>query len=541
MKKVFILILFVTSTFALQVDHRSVLFNHINAELHVNLSDDVKCGTPAELFIHENIDNIDPKIYQNYLEQMRIDSARQRSFTTPSGNFRLHWDESGPNSVPEEDISGNGYPDYIDSAVVILEKVREIEVNELGYQAPPAQDGSAAKPYLIYFSALDSLRIYGLTHPSWIDIPNLPGVNYTSWIELDNNYTDSIYRTQGLDGLRVTAAHEYHHAIQLGYYYRFEDRYFLEMTSTWMEEVIYPDINDYLNYLDEFFYYVSNTQFDYFGSLYPYGNSIYLQMLEKQFGKSIVRDIWNKMIVMPSLPSIMEILDENNGSWLTSLSEYGLWLYYTGDRAISGQFFTDARHFPQIRIYASDKIEFNEVFSEDWGIGPLANRYMQFRNVKGLLLNIEVASEGIPPGGFRTMTPGSYSIFRPLNQAIFNEPLDADTMVMVITNSQYENMMTTINMTIGGEIDPVAIYPFPNPVNSGMEESLRFLNVPTDASLYIYNLRGRRIASVEKNGNSMIRAWNFQNDLGDQVAAGVYVFIVKGDGLLKKGKFSILR
>lgn len=67
---------------------------------------------------------------------------------------------------------------------------------------------------------------------------------------LDNDYSKSQFRTgnSSLDDLKVTAAHEYFHAVQFGYDY-LEDRWFMEATATWAEEQVYDDINDNVQYL----------------------------------------------------------------------------------------------------------------------------------------------------------------------------------------------------------------------------------------------------------------------------------------------------
>ena len=74
-----------------------------------------------------------------------------------------------------------------------------------------------------------------------------------SYLELDNDYTNPVYQqTKGTDALRVTIAHEFHHAVQFGYYQGTDGVWWQESTSTWMEEVAYPHIDDYLQYLPSF-------------------------------------------------------------------------------------------------------------------------------------------------------------------------------------------------------------------------------------------------------------------------------------------------
>jgi len=75
---------------------------------------------------------------------------------------------------------------------------------------------------------------------------------WTSDIDIDNDFIGSKYNAKGIQALRVTAAHEFHHAIQYGYGW-WGERYPYELTSTWMEDVVYTDVNDYYQYLPDYF------------------------------------------------------------------------------------------------------------------------------------------------------------------------------------------------------------------------------------------------------------------------------------------------
>ena len=539
MRILLLLFIIVVNSHAFQTDTKAVLENFIKSELFGQPAvQDVKCGTRYALEIEHHQNLLDPELYKNFIQAKKSEPARQRSVVSPSGFFELHWDDTGLNAVPQEDLSGNGFPDYIDSAAVILDHVWNIEVGQLAYSPPPGIDGNPAIPYPVYFT--NQLQ-YGVTWPVDLITANLPDTTYTSYIEFDNNYSESYFPTKGLNGLKVTAAHEFHHAIQLGYSFRINDIYFFEMTSTWMEEYLYPDINDYLNYLDDFFKIVSNSRFDYSGSTFPYANSIYLQMLEAEYGAIIVRSIWEKIKIQKSLPALISTLEQINSTWFESLGEYGLWLYYTGDRAIPGNFFNDASFFPQITIKSEDFIEFNGAYVDDLNIKEIANRYLQFQDVRGKIIRIQVNANEHSEAGFRIMTPFSYLQLYQINNVIISDPIDSDQMILVMTNAENNQTLTTIDAGLSGSIDLTSIYSFPNPVLTKETEIVHFQNVPPEAELCIYNTSGKRVASVENNNNSRIRTWYLKNDDGQKVAGGIYIFLVQGDGLLKTGKFSIIR
>jgi len=539
MKSLLLLFVLILNLYGLQIDQKSILENYIRSELNEQpLFNDIKCGTRYGLAIESHKDEIDPGLYEMYIQTKRFAPTRDRSKVSPLGYFELHWDDSSTHAVPQEDLDGNGYPDYIDSAAVILDHVREIEVEQMGYLAPPGIDGNPAIPYHIYFT---NHYKYGETTKVDTVQVNLPDTTFTSYIELDNNYSEYYFPTKGLDGLRVTAAHEFHHAIQLGYTYRVYDMYFREMTSTWMEEVLYPEIDDYINYLDYFFKVVSNSRFNFAGSTYPYANSLYLHMLEKHHGTSIVRSIWDMMKTEKSLSALISTLEQNNTTWFESLGEYGQWLYYTGDRSVSGKYFTDARFLPQITIKSEDNIEFDAAYVDDVNIEEIANRFLEFRDVRGKILDIQVIANDILESGFRIMTPHSNSDLYPVNNHITSDPIDSDQMVLAITNSEQNDILTTVDVVLSGTIDLTSIYPFPNPVYARDAAIIRFQNVPPEADLYIFSTSGKKVTRVENQGGSRVRSWYLKNDDGNQVAAGIYMFLVEGEGILKRGKFSIVR
>lgn len=515
----------------------------------------IKSGTGILFNLYQQWDLLDEEIKTALQTAAMQEPVREKFVVTPSGHFTLHWDESGYDAVPIEDISGNGIPDYIDSAMVIFDHVWQVEIEQMGFQAPLNYDGNTVDTYHVYFGYLkDGLNeYYGLTYYSLSDIPSIPGVNYTSYMEVHKDFAD--FPSPGLSGLKVTAAHEFNHAIQFGYNFREEDIYFYEMTATWIENFIYPEINDYYQYLRYFFRSVSNANFNLnntstnypYGDYFPYGNALYLQMLEKKFAVDIVQEIWERLRVdldTNALGALQYILSgiPYSSSWLESLQEYGLWLYYTGDRAISGQFFPDAAAYPSITIRSEDEIVFDQAYQNVIINKNLANRYVRILGINNLKLNIFMESSGSPSGGFRQLTNAYYSPFYPLNEPISIDPIASDTSIIMICNAEEEEVEYSLDIKMASNIDPSEVVAYPNPVNISLKgEYIRFLNIPADADLNIYNMAGKRMARIPSQENPGVRTWNLRNESGESVASGIYIYYVKGDNLEQTGKFSVVR
>ncbi|MBU3678068.1 MAG: hypothetical protein FGM32_00485 [Candidatus Kapabacteria bacterium] len=179
------------------------------------------------------------------------------SVESVDGRFRVHYDTSGPHAVDLRDSDGNDIPDYIDECLAALEHAWKVEIDTLGYLPPPADGIDGGSPALdVYVEDLGPMGFYGIATPERM-IRQSPTELWVSFLEIDNDYSplDTIpsgrksYTTTGLDALRITCAHEFHHAVQNGSYaFLPQHRMLYEMTSTWMELRCWPEVRDWAFY-----------------------------------------------------------------------------------------------------------------------------------------------------------------------------------------------------------------------------------------------------------------------------------------------------
>ena len=110
---------------------------------------------------------------------------------------------------------------------------------------------------------------------------------------LDNNYARSQYGSANfLNPLRVTAAHEFFHAIQFAYDVD-EDLWFMEGTATWVEDEVYPTINDNRQYLAYSPIRYPRCSADYTSGLHRYGSWILFRFASEYLhNRAIVRRMW---------------------------------------------------------------------------------------------------------------------------------------------------------------------------------------------------------------------------------------------------------
>ena len=102
--------------------------------------------------------------------------------------------------------------------------------------------------------------------------------------------------------------------------------------------------------------------------------------------------------------------------------------------------------------------------------------------------------------------------------------------------------------TAGGEDRLQAIRAVPNPYylassydNSVTERRMRFTNLPSDATIKIYNLTGDLVATVDREQPEYSwEDWNVETSFGIPVASGIYIYVVDSPLLgTKIGKMAI--
>lgn len=289
-----------------------------------------KCGLPsvAPLVLHfRQLSTEQQTIFSTLAER----PVRDTSIVSPKGKFRLHFNLSG--------YEKPAYPP--DSLAAALDSVWEYEVNFLGYPQPPS-DGDAGGDALYDVYIVASQFWYGETVPeSRIE----QGADrFTSYMKIDNDFAG--FYTTGLPAAKVTAAHEFHHAIQMGnYILRYTDSFFHELTSTSMEEFVFPEINDYIGYIDEYF----DEPWRSFSKYSGYNLATWNFMLSERFGIDIIKKQWNLMPTERALKAIANTIRQEGSEPEIELNTFGVWNYFTNYRAQPGKYFRDAGLFPEIK------------------------------------------------------------------------------------------------------------------------------------------------------------------------------------------------
>jgi hypothetical protein len=314
----------------------------------------VKCGTPLLMnMLHDGAG----KLSAFASEYMQLDRPELDTYRdSAQKHFRVHYNLTGTDAPNPTDADLNGVPDYVDSALVYLETAWNTVI-KLGYGAPRSDNGSiqsgrgGSDATDVYIQELSPQRIYGYTSPDgYLSVGS-------SYMVVDNDFKESIYPTKGYAALKVTTAHEFFHVIHYSYYGGDDAIWWMEQSAVWMEDQVWDDVNDYINYLFEPYGIFLNryTPIDTNGP-FMYTASPFAFMIAKKYGKDTIRTIWNAFRDHQS-GSIEQFNSILPGGLTQAMLDLGVWMYFTGQRANSSAFFADSALFNSM-VSPQDTIAF---------------------------------------------------------------------------------------------------------------------------------------------------------------------------------------
>ncbi len=222
----------------------------------------------------------------------------------------LHYVGAGPDAPPSLD--------WANLNLAVMDSVWTTEVDTLGYRAPLTDGVKGGSPQFdVYLKDLGG-DLYGFCAGE-TRVKKRTGSGYCV---LDNDFAAAQFPTGTPEGnLRVTAAHEFFHAIQYAYDYA-EDPWMMESTATWMEERYATDVNDNVQYLPWSQLYAPYLPLDLFSrteGAYQYGNWTFWEYLSSQYGTRLVNKAWKQSGSLKSdggknsIPALQKVLKGKGG------------------------------------------------------------------------------------------------------------------------------------------------------------------------------------------------------------------------------------
>ena len=495
----------------------------------------------------------------------------ERKTLSPSGRFQIHFTLEGRNRVDAADLSGNGIPDYIDVVAAVLDSTWDLQVGQLGYRPPPADRGlGGGDEYDVYIVQLGDKRVYGYAYPE-----DNSGFSTYSYMELDNDYADPAYAaTQGLDALRVAIAHEFFHAIHFAYYKGNDSSWWREASSTWMEEVAYPEIDDYLQYVPYFLGKPARS-LDGGGSFtadyHIYGAAIFVHFLDQRYGRELVRIIWkeigeNRSAALVHFEQAVSgfVFDSPNfrtGNLGKVVSEFAVWNYFTGSRYREGFYNEGEKYAPHP---PSEEIDVTVPYAtrgDSGRVDHLGSAYIRLEPKLlpgGVRLEVEL-KRGRWIRRLVLVSADSVEVREmPLNKVELAAWDEYQEIVLILVQTDLEGR--SYEYQVAAEYDPeLGDYKrplafklrqsYPNPFRPQVHDHVV---MPFDLSVASENTR----LSIFAADGSLVRRfemgvkiarhyddllWDGLNGEGKRVGSGMYYYVLEADGLRAAKTLGLLR
>lgn len=464
------------------------------------------------------------------------------SIVTPGGFFRLHYNSTG-NETPKYNISD--FAKALDSAY-------NFEVNFLGYPPPPKDNGFGGDDkYDVYIINLGGM--YGYTESETEMYPG--SLTFTSFIVVDNDFSG--FYTTGINAAKVTAAHEFFHAIQMGNYIlrrnnqdEIIDAYFYELCSTAMEEFVFDDVNDYYGYMKSYF---NNTD-KVFTLNNGYNLAIWNIYLQKKYGFNVLKKQWEYLKTSRALLAIDYSLNDVGSDFSKAYSEFGIWTFFTNYRTIPNKYFKESEKYPLVR-HTSELSFTVPVRVVNINALPSSNNFIRFVNKSSgkndsltvLLSNSNIqnaiSNPSVTSSCEYSLSSANTTGFKQISDYYFRK-VSSDELKYFAIAEVLNNLLIEGTETFSNEVS----YVYPSPFKYDGQSN--YISIPVELSdveveISVFTISNHLVCSFKKNcsrdnnGNWVV-TWNGKNSENQKLPTGVYLYSIKNNNKVKKGKLVII-
>lgn len=429
----------------------------VNTAYVPDLTSGIKCGT-AIVMEYDNIKNNlnanSVAIIENYLS---IDGDLI-DYISPGGHFKLSYTTSGADAVPIEDdvnVGVYGVPDYIERIANYLDQSWLVEIENCLFAAPNDADGDGY--YNVLFRSMSSL---GTNEPD--------GYGGTKII-LHNDFSNATPTQDWEEGdqigtAKVTCAHELKHASQWMYSDFPNQMAWAELDATWAEELVYDYVNQsMLCFTDSNPISVPSAALNGGYEDYYWEDFLHQKFDNNSYTSApLLLAFMQRRVINPGesvLDSYDYVLQSFGSSLSEAFTEFIVWNFYTGSRAVQGFGYDEAGivGFPEVPLRAT-----HNSYPTN-GSGSYLN-YLSSNHILlypggqgGLKINFD-GSDDVSMEAVVTWSNGSSVTWEKIDLGVFNSgELFTDTksfgaLLPIVTAKTGSGLSYTYS------IDPAAVY-----------------------------------------------------------------------------------
>jgi len=406
-----------------------------------------------------------------YLAKPTLSGNQDNIFLSAQKHFNIHYTTIAPDAPPLTDANGNGIPDWVETVGRVFEEVYSAEVITMEYSAAPTIAGA---PYDVFLKNLGG-GMFGVTETD--SSVALNSSSFTSFITIDNDFSVTEFGNQITNytpekALQITAAHEYHHAIQYGYNFFF-DIWYAEVTSTWMEDEVYDGVNQLYNYIHN--YLGKPMALDapaQTGDNSEYGRWIFNRDLVERFNSPvIIRNVWERLQAMgnannnsdiPMLPVIDDVLKSRSSALGDDFFSFCKKLYLRNWTSHTSEIGLMHPVMP-VATYSNYPVNSASTQAPSVTLPRYSFAYIKFLPSSTAPQNMQLKltkTSGITVTAFKKNSSGGITEYQfdpssgTINIPSFNYSDVAEVVLLVCNNSAQEGQMVNFN-TDGSSLPPL--------------------------------------------------------------------------------------
>ncbi len=497
-------------------------------------------------------------------------------YDSPGGKFTIIYTLMGSDAIDPEDLYHygnqdgdwrvkqevpNGIPDYVDEVAWAFDSAWSMEIDRFSFAEPlPYIDNYHTTNLYKVLICDQGYHFYGTTYPAKKSSDSLPG--YSSHIEIRNNWDgwnlseEHDYSDHPEKAVRITAAHEFFHAIQYATAWKVEDNIdvddftigWLEGAAVLMEELAFDDINDYVQYLDAFFITPDSAMLtDTYDGLTEYKNVLITKYIYERATDTPAIVFFKAMesnnLVAPTLfqVNLAQSSIQIGTSWSQILHGFYTESYFTGERSHPDYFISDASRLDQWQA-SDDLIDSVGVVSKVVESNSMQTFAVSRSSCSWDTLHIAFI-------GDTSFGEGSYwaasvilvaedgnadtVVSLPINEQSFSQADFASwsqySRAIVIATNAHDSLARTAGVYFGNQ-------PFTLPAKVNTPDAISKWNIVAQpaalVTLELYNMTGRRVASFPNDRRSNRSSLDqmvayMRNADGNSVVPGMYLIVAE--------------